>query len=280
MSEYLPGNLCERLRELREARKLGLNDVADVIHVSRPTYSRMEKGEASISGEAIIELAKFYDVPTDYILGMVDTTEKTYYELQELGISVDAAKNLYSGRVDPMVINELLVNEKFISAVSMMSVYFSGVMSEATRLNNNIKDFTYSLLGELVRDGDLPANKEMAELRDEIRLSKEPATQYEIDRIRNAVISAIKEIKENIDSEAADVRKERDILNKKIAAKVKLEVKKVDWGRKLPEKQRQKKIVEAIKAGMALDPDMTPEMIEDYTPAIEQIVMTHAKYRK
>ena len=124
MSEYLPGNLCERLRELREARELGLNDVADIIHVSRPTYSRIEKGEASISGEAIIELAKFYDVPTDYILGMVDTTEKTYYELQELGISAPAAKNLYSGRVDPRVINELLVNEKFISAVSMMSIYF------------------------------------------------------------------------------------------------------------------------------------------------------------
>ena len=153
-------------------------------------------------------------------------------------------------------------------------------MSEATRLNNNIKDFTYSLLGEHVRGGDLPANKEMAELRDGIRLSKEPATQYEIDRIRNAVIAAIKEIKEKIDSEAIDARKERDILNKQIADKVKLEVKKVDWGRKLPEKQRLKKIVEAIKMGMSLDPNMTPEMIEEYTPAIEQIVITHAKYGK
>ena len=198
MSEYLPGNLCERLRELREARKLGLNDVADIIHVSRPTYSRIEKGEASISGEAIIELAKFYGVPTDYILGMVDTPEKTYYELQELGISVEAAKNLYSGKVDPRVINELLVNEKFISAVSVMSIYFSGVMSETTRLNNNLKDYTYSLLGEFVRGGHLPASKEIADLRDEIRWSKEPATQYEIDRIRNAIIAAIKEIKEKI----------------------------------------------------------------------------------
>ena len=52
------------------------------------------------------------------------------------------------------------------------------------------------------------------------------------------------------------------------------------WGRKLPEKQRQKKIVEAIKMGMSLDPNMTPEMIEEYTPAIEQIIMTYAKYGK
>lgn len=135
-------------------------------------------------------------------------------------------------------------------------------------------------MGELVRGGDLPANKEMAELRDGIRLSKEPATQYEIDRIRNAVIAAIKEIKEKIDGEVVDIQKERDILNKQIADKVKLEVKKVDWGRKLPMEQRQKKIVEAIKMGMSLDPNMTPEMIEEYTPAIEQIIMTNAKYGK
>ena len=280
MSEYLPGNLCERLRELREARKLGLNDVADIIHVSRPTYSRIEKGEASISGEAIIELAKFYDVPTDYILGMVDTPEKTYYELQELGISVEAAKNLYSGKVDPKVINELLVNEKFISAVSMMSIYFSGVMSEATRTSNNVKDFTYALLGEFVRNGDLPANKEIADLRNGIKLSKKPATQYEIDRIRNAVIAAIKEIKEKIDSDVVDLRKEREILDKQIFDKMKYEVKKIGWGRRLPEKQLQKKFVEAVKMGMSLDPNMTPEMIEEYAPAIEQIVKTNVKYGK
>ena len=43
---------------------------------------------------------------------------------------------------------------------------------------------------------------------------------------------------------------------------------------------KQKKVVEAIKMGMSLDPNMTPEMIEEYTPAIEQIVMTNAKYGK
>ena len=211
---------------------------------------------------------------------MVDTPEKTYYELQELGISVEAAKNLYSGKVDPKVINELLVNEKFISAVSMMSIYFSGVMSEATRTSNNVKDFTYALLGEFVRNGDLPANKEIADLRNGIKLSKKPATQYEIDRIRNAVIAAIKEIKEKIDSDVVDLRKEREILDKQIFDKMKYEVKKIGWGRRLPEKQLQKKFVEAVKMGMSLDPNMTPEMIEEYAPAIEQIVKTNVKYGK
>ena len=280
MSEHLPGNLYERLRELRESRKLDLYEVADVIHVSRPTYSRMEKGETAISGEAIIELAKFYDVSTDYILGVMDTPEKTYYELQELGLSVEAAKNLYSGKVNPKVINELLVNDNFISAVSMMSIYFSGVVSETIRANNMTKDFTYALLGEFVKEGDLPANKEIADLRDGIRFSKEPVSQYEVDRIRNSISVAVKEIKEKVDSEVAELREEQRILDKKVADKVKLEVKKAGWGRRLPEKQMINKIFNAVIAGMELDPNMAPEMIEGYIPAIRQIVETYAKYGK
>ena len=64
---------------------------------------------------------------------MVDTPEKTYYEIRELGLSAEAAKNLYSGKVDPRVINELLINEKFAAAVRMMSVYYSETMSSVLR---------------------------------------------------------------------------------------------------------------------------------------------------
>ena len=271
MSEYLPGNLCERLRELREARKLGLNDVADIIHVSRPTYSRIEKGEASISGEAIIELAKFYDVPTDYILGMVDTPEKTYYELQELGISVEAAKNLYSGKVDPRVINELLVNDKFASAVRMMSVYYSGIMSDILKAGNDVKDFSYGILDELLKTGELPKDEDTINLKKGIVLSKTSENQYELEKIRNYMMAAIKEVKEQIDLEVQGVKEERQTLNKEVAAKVKLEVNKIKWGRKLPKEQRIKEFTKAITKGVALDPNITEETMAFIAPHIAEV---------
>ncbi len=271
MSEYLPGNLCERLRELREARKLGLNDVADIIHVSRPTYSRIEKGEASISGEAIIELAKFYDVPTDYILGMVDTPEKTYYELQELGISVEAAKNLYSGKVDPRGINELLVNDKFASAVRMMSVYFSGIMSDVLKAGNDVKDFSYGFLDELLKTGELPKDEDTINLKKGIVLSKTPENQYELEKIRNYMMVAIKEVKEKIDLEVQGIKEERQTLNKEVAAKVKLEVNKIKWGRKLPKEQRIKEFTKVINSGVALDHNISEETMEFIAPRIAEI---------
>ena len=280
MSEHLPGNLCERLRELREARKLDLYEIADVIHVSRSTYSRIENGTASLSSDALAELAKFYDVPSDYILGIVDTPEKTYYEIQELGLSVEAAKNLYSGKVDPRVINRLLTNEKFASAIKMMSIYFSGSMSEAIRTTNDLKDFNYALLTEFIENGDLPSNSEIISLKNEIRMSKESATHYDLDRIRNSLMSAIKEIKDELDSEVEEVREEQQTLKQNILKRIKLELKKVGYGRTLPQKQKIKKYVDAIKIGISLDPNMTDEMIEEYTPAITQIIETYAKYGK
>ncbi|MCR5778146.1 MAG: helix-turn-helix transcriptional regulator [Lachnospiraceae bacterium] len=280
MSEHLPGNLCERLRELREARKLDLYEVADIIHVSRSTYSRIESGTASLSSDALAELAKFYDVPSDYILGIANTPEKTYYELQELGLSVDAAKNLYSGKIDPRVINRLLTNDRFASAVRMMSIYFSGTMSDAIRTNNDIKDFNYSLLQELMASGELPNTQELAALKNEIRMSKESPTHYDLDKIKNSIMAALREIKEDIDSEIKDVREEQNLLKKKILDRIKVEALKIKHGRKLTEKEKVHRVVEAMKAGLSLDPNMTEEIIEEYTPAMTQIIETYAKYGK
>ncbi len=126
MGEYLPGNLQERLRELREANGFKSREkLAEVIGVNKTTYSRIENGSTkTISSDILMKLADLYKVPTDYILGLSDTPENTRYDIKELGLSVEAAKNLYSKKVDPRVINELLINDKFAMATKMMATYF------------------------------------------------------------------------------------------------------------------------------------------------------------
>ena len=97
MGEYLPGNLQERLRELREANGYKSREkLAEVIGVNKTTYSRIENGSTkTISSDILLKLAELYKVPTDYILGLSNTPENTMYDIKELGLSVEAAKNLY-----------------------------------------------------------------------------------------------------------------------------------------------------------------------------------------
>lgn len=58
----------ERLRTLREEKELSQSEVAKLIGVARPTYVAYETGK-SRPIRKINELAKLFDVTSDYILG-------------------------------------------------------------------------------------------------------------------------------------------------------------------------------------------------------------------
>ena len=59
-----------RIRDLREDRDLSQADIAKIIQTTQQQYSKIETGKADISGEKLIRLAEFYNVSTDYILGL------------------------------------------------------------------------------------------------------------------------------------------------------------------------------------------------------------------
>jgi transcriptional regulator with XRE-family HTH domain len=59
----------EIIRGLREDKDLRQLDIAKIIGTTQQHYSRCEKGECDLQTRAVITLAKFYDVSTDYLLG-------------------------------------------------------------------------------------------------------------------------------------------------------------------------------------------------------------------
>ncbi len=62
----------EMIRALREDKDLKQSEIAKVINTSQQQYSKYETGYAEIPLKAILELADFYGVSTDYLLGRVD----------------------------------------------------------------------------------------------------------------------------------------------------------------------------------------------------------------
>ena len=67
----------ENIRSLRVDRHLTQKEVAAVLGISQNTYSQYEIGVLNYPVDAIVKLADFYDVSTDYLLGR--TTQKTPY---------------------------------------------------------------------------------------------------------------------------------------------------------------------------------------------------------
>ena len=62
----------QRLRDLREDRDLTQEQVAKALHMKREQYRRYENGINEIKAKHIILIANYYNVSTDYILGLTN----------------------------------------------------------------------------------------------------------------------------------------------------------------------------------------------------------------
>lgn len=274
MKEYLPGNLQERLRELREANGYGTRqELADKLGIDKSTYGRMESGATkTVSSDILIKLSELYNVTTDYILGISDVPERTYYDIGELGLSVKAAGNLYSKNADPRVINELLVNEKFQLATRQMALYFSDVFSAVLRSNNNLYDFCHDLLTDCTNAGRLPKDKEMNNLKKRLRASKVQSEPYQINKIQVHLMAAVREIKKKVTDEMSTD------FNKVYSAEV-LEAVKADFLahgdlNDISYEEKKGYVISAVKAGIRCNTELTEEDLEQHDKAIDIIMPT------
>lgn len=65
----------KRIKELREDRDLTQSQLAEVLDVTQANYSYIENGVAFLKADDVVKLSKFYNVSSDYILGLPDDLE-------------------------------------------------------------------------------------------------------------------------------------------------------------------------------------------------------------
>ena len=65
-------NIQLRLKELRLENGFTQQYVADFLNIKQNTYSQYENGDRQIPLDLLIKLSEFYNVSTDYILGVKD----------------------------------------------------------------------------------------------------------------------------------------------------------------------------------------------------------------
>ncbi|MBQ4518185.1 MAG: helix-turn-helix transcriptional regulator [Clostridia bacterium] len=65
----------DRIRDLREERKLTQRQVAEVLGICQQVYSKYELGVRSLPIEHLVKLCQFYHASADWILGLDTTAE-------------------------------------------------------------------------------------------------------------------------------------------------------------------------------------------------------------
>lgn len=119
---YLPGNIRQRMQELMKEHKITQAQLATRIGSTESAISRFVSGKTDkISTEHLLRIAKVFEVSTDFLLGEVNTPDRTNFDIEELGLSVQAARNLYTGKANAEIVNRLLESPRFAEVTYMMS---------------------------------------------------------------------------------------------------------------------------------------------------------------
>jgi transcriptional regulator with XRE-family HTH domain len=63
---------CERLKELRLEKKLTQKELAKIIQTNNSSICDWECGRAEPNIEMIIKLCNYFDISSDYLLGIID----------------------------------------------------------------------------------------------------------------------------------------------------------------------------------------------------------------
>lgn len=63
-----------RIRDLREDKDLKQREVAELLLCDQSLYSKYERGERELPLHLAVQLAEFYGVSVDYLVGLTDET--------------------------------------------------------------------------------------------------------------------------------------------------------------------------------------------------------------
>ena len=134
-------SIQERLKDLRVERGLTLEQLAEQTHLSKSALGSYEGDNfKDISHYALIELAKFYEVTVDYLLGRSQTKNHPNANLADLRLSDDMIELLKSGRVDNSLLCELAVHPDFPRLMADLEIYVNGIAGKQVQTVNAIVD--------------------------------------------------------------------------------------------------------------------------------------------
>ena len=190
-----------RVRLLRQDRGWSQKELADKIFVAHSQISRLESGETTNIGSALlVSLAKVFHVSTDYLLCLTPISVPKSYDISQLGLSEEVIRRLILKTIDPDVLNRLLEHDQFPKLCALMKNYFSNTVANGIMAKNQIIDLATDPLAELM-SADPSKRTEMIKDLSFLNSSKIQSNEADIEKIKNILMKIIRDVKENMAEE-------------------------------------------------------------------------------
>ncbi len=186
---YLPGTVQDRIADLMKQHKITQEELAVKLGITKGTLSRFLSGKTDkLSDENIIRIARIFNVSTDFLLGVTNVPDRKNYEITELGLSAQATRNLYTGKVNTAVVNRLLEHPGFADLTYLIDQYLSDTLAAGFAAQNTM----FATLSDLISG----TNKQAAA---DINRLQAPIYQAELANIETRFMAVIQELKADLE---------------------------------------------------------------------------------
>lgn len=208
-SVYLPGDIRDRIQDLMKSRKVTQAELATRIGCSESSLSRFISGRTDKLGdENIIRIARVFNVSTDFLLGETDVPDRVNYDISELGLSVQAARNLFTHKVNPQVVNALLENPEFANTTNLISGYLDDELAKGFAAQNQL----YAAVAGMLRG--------KPEAMEDVKKLQVPVYQADIEAIQRSFMNAVQAVKKEVGNDLSATRELTSQAVKKIFAEL------------------------------------------------------------
>ena len=194
---WLPGDIRDRIRDLCRAANMKQSELAHAIGIDKSTLSRFMSGKTDkLSDTSLQKIAQRLNVSTDFLLGNTDIPDRKHYDIGELGLTVQAARNLYTHKVDPAIVCELLEHPRFGELTRLLSSYKDELFASGIAAQNQM----LSSLGGLVlaqgraNKDDMYAAYDTAHI---LQAQRQPLHVSELDTIQQTFLQIVRDIKKD-----------------------------------------------------------------------------------
>lgn len=185
----------ERITDLRTMSGLSQKELADRIDVPTSTLCRIEQGKiANVSNDVLIKLANFFNVSTDYLLGLTNVKFKKNVELSELGLSNKALFALLSGSVNGALLSRMIEHPHSVTLLDSADAYFKDAHKAGIQSRNDVINLATASLKDFMKEHSEKSMEISHDIR-QLNAEKIGGDEADFNKLRNIFMSILKDIK-------------------------------------------------------------------------------------
>jgi len=181
--------LQEKLRDLRDEKKLTLSELAEATGIPLSTLQRTEGQEdVRVGYQDIATLAMFYGVSADYLFGLTDNRQYRHVEVDTLNLSDSAIKILKGGNLNNRLLSEIIAHPDFSALLNAVEIYIDRKVLPQINTMNTI----YKIAESVIKNNyEVTENDNIIALLQETIVDEDEYLRYRISERFNVIMKSL-----------------------------------------------------------------------------------------